>query len=68
MLYRLGKLMRLLKGCVYCACYKSTTLNRFLQVKAEGLEVLAMEERVLTKEEAAEFYKQHEDSVSFMTT
>ncbi len=35
-----------------------------LQLKAEGMEVLAMEERILSKEEAAEFYKQHEGVVS----
>lgn len=34
------------------------------QVKSHGLEVLAHEERVLTKEEAAEFYSQHKGSVS----
>lgn len=37
---------------------------RTLQLKAEGMEVLAMEERVLSKEEATEFYKQHEGLVS----
>ena len=34
------------------------------QLEAKGLEVLMKEERQLTKEEAAEFYKQHEGSVS----
>lgn len=34
-------------------------------VEAKGLEVLLKEERQLTKEEAAEFYKQHEGSEHF---
>lgn len=34
------------------------------QVEAAGLEVLCREERTLTKEEAEDFYKQHEGSVS----
>ena len=34
------------------------------KVKSRGLEVLAHTERVLTKEEAAEFYSQHRGSVS----
>ena len=33
-------------------------------MESEGYEILAKEERLLTKEEAAEFYKQHEGSVS----
>ena len=37
------------------------------QLEAKGLEVLMKEERQLTKEEAAEFYKQHEGSVSAVT-
>ena len=41
-----------------CVCH--------LQVRAEGMEVLAMEERLLSKEDAAEFYKQHEGSVITM--
>lgn len=36
-----------------------------LQVKSEGMEILRQEERTLTKEEAAEFYKQHEGSQHF---
>ena len=36
-----------------------------LQVKSEGMEILRQEERTLTKEEAAEFYKQHEGSEHF---
>ena len=32
-------------------------------MESEGYEILAKEERLLTKEEAAEFYKQHEGSV-----
>ena len=35
------------------------------QVEAVGLEVLCQEERTLTREEAEDFYKQHEGSVSF---
>jgi nucleoside diphosphate kinase len=34
-------------------------------VKSEGMEILRQEERTLTKEEAAEFYKQHESSEHF---
>lgn len=34
------------------------------RVKGQGLEVLACEEHQFTKDEAAEFYKQHEGSVS----
>ena len=34
------------------------------KVEAAGLEVLCKEERTMTREEAAEFYKQHEGSVS----
>lgn len=34
------------------------------RVQAEGIEVLACEEHLFTKEEAVEFYKQHEESVS----
>ena len=33
------------------------------RVKSEGLEVLAIEEHQFTKEEAIQFYKQHEGSV-----
>ena len=33
------------------------------KVKSRGLEVLAHEERVLTREEAAEFYSHHSESV-----
>ena len=35
-----------------------------VQLEAKGLELLVKEERQLTREEAAEFYKQHEGSVS----
>ena len=42
--------------------YSCTGINQ--QLEESGLEVLHQEERVLTKEEAAEFYKQHEGSVS----
>ena len=35
-----------------------------IQLKEQGLEVLAEEERQLSKEEATEFYKQHEGTVS----
>ncbi|CAB3983118.1 thioredoxin domain-containing 3 homolog isoform X4 [Paramuricea clavata] len=35
------------------------------KVKSEGMEILRQEERTLTKEEAAEFYKQHEGSEHF---
>ena len=34
------------------------------KVKSEGVEVLAYEEHQFTKDEAIEFYKQHEGSVS----
>lgn len=34
------------------------------RVKNEGMEVIATQEHTFTKEEAAEFYKQHEGSVS----
>lgn len=37
------------------------------QVQAKGVEVLAKEQREMTKEEAAEFYKQHEGSVRLKT-
>jgi nucleoside diphosphate kinase len=36
-----------------------------IQVEEMGIEVLKKEERTLTKEEAAEFYKQHEQSEHF---
>ena len=36
-----------------------------LQVEESGMEVLKKEEKVLSKEEAAEFYKQHEGSEHF---
>ncbi|XP_066915597.1 thioredoxin domain-containing protein 3 homolog isoform X3 [Clytia hemisphaerica] len=35
------------------------------EIKANGLEILKQEEKVLSKEEAAEFYKQHEGSDHF---
>ncbi|XP_028393484.1 thioredoxin domain-containing protein 3 homolog isoform X2 [Dendronephthya gigantea] len=35
------------------------------KVKSEGMEILRQEERTLTREEAAEFYKQHEGSEHF---
>jgi nucleoside diphosphate kinase len=41
------------------------TLVCLLQVKSEGMEILRQEERTLTREEAAEFYKQHEGSEHF---
>ena len=41
-----------------------THTHTHTQLTSQGLEVLAKEERVLTKEEAAEFYKQHEGAVS----
>ena len=44
----------------------SKILNFFLQVEAQGYQVLAKEEKQLTKEDAAEFYKQHEGSVSLL--
>ena len=34
------------------------------KMEAAGMEILLKEERTLTKEDAAEFYKQHEGSVS----
>ena len=34
------------------------------KMEAAGMEVLLKEERTLTREDAAEFYKQHEGSVS----
>lgn len=34
------------------------------RVQSEGMEVLTCEEHLFTKEEAIEFYKQHEESVS----
>ena len=34
------------------------------RVESQGMEILAREEHQFTKEEAAEFYKQHEGSVS----
>ena len=37
----------------------------YLQVEESGMEVLKKEEKVLSKEEAAEFYKQHEGSEHF---
>lgn len=36
-----------------------------LQVEESGMEVLKKEEKILSKEEAAEFYKQHEGSEHF---
>ena len=47
------------------------TINSFnfflsiLKIKSNGLEIIKQEERILTKEEAAEFYKQHEGSAHF---
>ena len=38
------------------------------QVEEQGYQVLAKEERQLTMEEAAEFYKQHEGSVGLYFT
>jgi len=35
------------------------------EIKSNGLEIIKQEERILTKEEAAEFYKQHEGSDHF---
>lgn len=35
------------------------------KVKSQGMEILASEEHQFTQEEAAEFYQQHEGSVSF---
>lgn len=40
-------------------------LNIYLQVEESGMEVLKKEEKILSKEEAAEFYKQHEGSEHF---
>ena len=40
-------------------------LHFLLKVKSEGMEILQQEERTLTREEAAEFYKQHEGSEHF---
>ena len=34
------------------------------RVRSKGIEVIASKEHVFTREEAAEFYKQHEGSVS----
>lgn len=39
--------------------------NKNLQVEESGMEVLKKEEKILSKEEAAEFYKQHEGSEHF---
>lgn len=36
-----------------------------LQVEEAGMEVLKKEEKILSKEEASEFYKQHEGSEHF---
>ena len=46
------------------AVYPFSVSLSLTQLEAKGLEVLMKEERQLTKEEAAEFYKQHEGSVS----
>ena len=46
----------------YTHTYTHTLTNT--QLTTQGLEVLATEERQLTKDEAAEFYRQHEGSVS----
>ena len=46
------------------AVYPFLMSRSLTQLEAKGLEVLMKEERQLTKEEAAEFYKQHEGSVS----
>ena len=46
------------------AVYPFLVSHSLTQLEAKGLEVLMKEERQLTKEEAAEFYKQHEGSVS----
>ena len=35
------------------------------QIEASGVEILHKEEKILSKEEAAEFYKQHEGSEHF---
>lgn len=39
--------------------------STYLQVEESGMEVLKKEEKILSKEEAAEFYKQHEGSEHF---
>ena len=36
-----------------------------IQVEESGMEILKKEEKLLSKEEAAEFYKQHEGSEHF---
>jgi hypothetical protein len=46
-------------------CFNNYFLFSF-QVEEQGYQVLAKEERQLTKEDAAEFYKQHEGSVSLL--
>ena len=55
--------MQCLDGISTLAIY--LIIRYFLQVKSEGMEILRQEERTLTKEEAAEFYKQHEGSEHF---
>lgn len=46
-----------LNQCPYC-----------FQLEEQGVEILMKEERQMTKEEAAAFYKQHEGSVSTACT
>lgn len=77
MLCRLEKWMKLWKRLVdpmfpsnaYSNCLLDYNIILFcvFQVEEQGYQVLAKEERQLTIEEAAEFYKQHEGSVSFVS-
>ena len=52
-----------MKKNIHCPSTKGFAFNK--QVEASGMEVLKKEEKLLTKEEAAEFYKQHEGSEHF---
>lgn len=52
-----------MKKNMHCPSTKGFAFNK--QVEESGMEVLKKEEKLLTKEEAAEFYKQHEGSEHF---
>ena len=47
-----------------CCLLDDTIPPSLVQLEGKGLELLMKEERQLSREEAAEFYKQHEGSVS----
>ena len=58
-----GLVDEIIEKVMTCIRQVHTIMCSLLQFKESGMEVLHREERVLSKEEAAEFYKQHEGSV-----